>query len=127
MLEIKSDRFATQFVYRENGREIVLGYVAQFPEQGVVKKYKKSDPYHMYKGFVHNHKATVDGVNWSDEWHTREGAIRELLRHHGKDEIWGMNRIIPTPETFSKNWKPLDYVGKCKKLKSEKKNAKNKG
>jgi hypothetical protein len=117
MLKLQSDRFATQILYREKGREFVLGYIAEFPGQGVVKKYSKSDPHHMYKGFVHRYKATVDEVNWSSDWHTGSGAIRELLRHHGKDEIWGTNHIIPTPEMWSRDWKPIDYSKKLKKKK----------
>jgi hypothetical protein len=112
MLEIEDGRSVTQILYRDEKREFILGYIAEFSAQGITKKYKKSDPNHKYKGFMHSFKASADGVNWSEGWETHTGAIRVLLRHHKKDEIWGTTRVIPTPQIFHKYWKELDYSKK---------------
>lgn len=109
MIEIEDGRSVTQILYRGEGREFILGYVAQFDGQGEAKRYKKSNPNFMYKDFWHDFKSSTDGVTWSKGWHTQSGAIRELLRHHKKDEVWGTSRIIPTPQIFHKYWKELDY------------------
>jgi len=110
MLEIQDDRFVTQYVFREDGRETVIGYIARFEDQGEAKRYKKSNPDYMYKDYWHDFKASADGVNWTDEWDTQSGAIRKLLKHHKKDEMWGFYHIIPYPETFrNADWKELDY------------------
>lgn len=125
MLEIEDGRFVTQIIYRcpEEKREFVLGYIATFEGQGEAKRYKKKDPDFMYKNFWHDFKASVDGVNWTEGWLTQSQATRVLLKHYGKDEIWGFYHIIPCPQTFKKNWKELNYSKKIK----IKKNAKNKG
>ena len=109
MLEIEDGRFVTQILYRGEGREFVLGYIAQFEGQGETKRYKKSDPHHMYKDFWHDYKASVDGVNWTDGWDTQAGAIRKLLKHHNKCETWGFYHILPCAESFRKHWKELDH------------------
>ena len=110
MLEIQDDKFVTQYVFREDGREFVIGYIARFEGQGEAKRYKKSNPYYMYKDYWHDFKASVDGVNWTKGWDTQSGAVRKLLKHHDKCETWGFLHIIPCPETFKKNgWKELDY------------------
>lgn len=110
MLEIQDDRFVTQYMYREDGREFPIGYIAIFNGQGEAKRYKKSNPDYMYKDFLHNYKASIDGVTWTDGWSTQSQAIRKLLQHHGKDETWGFYHIIPCPQTFKKDgWRELDY------------------
>ena len=112
MLEIEDGRTVTQILYRDEEGEFILGYIAEFEGQGEAKRYKKSNPDFMYKDFWHNFKASWDGVNWTDEWDTQSGAVRKLLRHHKKDEVWGTTRIIPTPQIFHKYWKELDYSKK---------------
>ena len=128
MIEIEDGRFVTQIVYRcrKEKREFVLGYVASFEDEGEAKRYKKNDPDFMYKDFWHNFKASVDGVNWSEGWITQSQATNILLRHHGKDEVWGSNHIIPCPQTFIKQWKDPDHnvEYKPKKIKKWKKKRK---
>ena len=109
MLKIQDDKFVTQYLYRGEGREFVLGFVARFEGQGKAKRYKKGDEHYMYKDYWHDFKASVDGVNWTKGWDTQAGAIRKLLAHHGKDLTWGSYHILPCPETFIKDWKELDY------------------
>jgi hypothetical protein len=112
MLEIKDGRFVTQIIYRchEEKQEFVLGYVATFEGQGEAKRYKKSDPGYMYKDFWHSFKASVDGVDWTDGWVNQTQAIGKLLKHHGKDEVWGSNHIIPCSQTFIKQWRDPDHI-----------------
>ena len=99
VIELHDDRFTTQIIYRDEDGDFVLGYIAEFPGQGVTRKNKL-----MYKGFVFSYKSSVDGVRWHRKWESRTGAIQNLLRHHGKDEMKGLYHIIPAPQMFPKSW-----------------------
>ena len=104
MIELTPDKFLTQILYRDKVETIVLGYIAEYAGQGVAKRYKKSDPNYMYKDFMHNYKFSVDGVKWFRGWETYSGAIRGLLKKHGKTDIRADSHVIPTPQTFRKTW-----------------------
>ena len=100
-----SECFVTQLIYRENGEEIVLGYIGEFSGQGVFRKYKQGDPDFMYKKFRHSYKVSTDGKTWSRKWYHRTQATTKLLLDHGKDKIWGHYHVLPIPETFKKGWR----------------------
>ncbi len=95
----------TQILYRKDGEERLLGYIGEFIGKGVAKRYKKSDPHHMYKDFVHSYKCSLDGVKWSRPWDTHAGAIRRLGRLNGLDGESVGYYILPTPQTFNKTWR----------------------
>lgn len=104
MIELTPDKFLTQILYRNKEEIIVLGFIAEYAGQGVAKRYKKSHPNYMYKDYVHNYKFSVDGVKWSRRWETYSGAIRELLKKHGKTGVREDSHVIPTPQTFRTDW-----------------------
>ena len=109
ILKLTKNKFATQILYRGEGKEMVLGWIAEFPGKGITVKYKKTDPNHMHGGFIHNYKCTINGRTWSKEWTTYSGAIRELLRLHDKDTMLGTSRVVQYPQTFKKQWKELEH------------------
>lgn len=105
MIDLIPDVFMTQIHYRESGSDtIALGFIGEF-KGGVAKRYKKDDPDYMYKDFVHSFHCSKDGKKWSHQWDTHGGAIRRLLEWNGKDPKWGGYYIIPTPQTFIKQWR----------------------
>jgi len=104
MIELTPDKFLTQILYRSKDETIVLGFIAEYAGQGVAKRYKKSNPNYMYKDFMHSYKFSVDGVTWSRGWETYSGAIRGLLKKHGKTGVREDSHVIPTPQTFRKTW-----------------------
>ena len=105
MIELIPDVFITQILYRKDGEEFVLGYIGEYEGKGVAKRYKNTDHNYMYKDFVHSYRCSVDGVKWTIPWDTYSGAIRRLLKKHGKDTLRGSSHIIPTPQTFKGTWK----------------------
>lgn len=98
-MKINQRRFVTQIEYREKSKKIILGWIGTFNEGGVVSK----------RGFLKSYKSTVNGKTWTRTWTSRDGAIKQLLKHHGLDTTWGTYHVIPCPQTFSNQWKPLDY------------------
>ncbi len=108
-MKLKPHRFVSQIEYRGEGKKIILGWIGEFQDGGIRFNYAKDDPNYMFKNFLHQFKATLDGVHWSRTWMTYSGAIRYLLNRHGKDVQQGISKIIPYPETFLDTWKPLDY------------------
>jgi hypothetical protein len=101
-----SDIFQTQLIYRKGEVEFVLGYVAEFAGEGVIRKYKKSDPNYMYKGFRHSYKwrRGVGQVPWSRKWCTHTQAVEALLIVNDLDPIWGSYHVVPIPEKFKNQW-----------------------
>ncbi len=83
---------------------MVLGYIGEFAGQGVIRRYKKNDPRFMYRGFKYSYKFSLDGIKWSGRWLKHSGAIRALLKAHGKDKNFGHYHVIPIPQTFRKEW-----------------------
>ena len=103
-----SDIFETQLIYRKGEVEFILGYIGEFDGQGVVRKYSKSDPNYMYKGFVHRYKwrRRVGEEPWSKKWCTRTQATEALLNLYGIDPVWGTDNVLPISETFKAKWHP---------------------
>lgn len=98
-MKIKSGRFVTQIEYRNDGRKFILGWIGEFEKGGVVSK----------RGFRKAHKSTADGKTWTKKWTSHTGAIRQLLKHHGLDTLWGTYHVVPIPQTFHSTWKDIDY------------------
>lgn len=103
-MKIKPSRFVTQIEYRGEGKKIILGWIGNFKETTDKNQPTDEDGYYRL-----TYKSTIDGIHWSRTWTSYNGAIEQLLIKHGKDPIQGGNHIVPTPETFRKDWKPLDY------------------
>ncbi len=60
MIELIPNVFITQILHRRDGAETVLGYIGHYDGKGVTKRYKKSDPYYMYKDFMHSYRCSKD-------------------------------------------------------------------
>ncbi len=105
MNELIPDVFITQLIYRKSDVEFILGYIGEFYGQGVVRKYSKSDPQYMYKGFVHRYKwRRTEQAPWSKKWCTRTQAMEGLLNLYGIDPVWGTDDVLPISETFRAKW-----------------------
>jgi hypothetical protein len=102
-VKIKPSRFVTQIEYRGEGKKIILGWIGDFKTTTDAKQTLNEE------GFPLTYKSSVDGIHWSRTWTGYNGAIEQLLIKHGKDPIRGGNRVVPIPETWASDWKPLDY------------------
>lgn len=98
-MKIKPHRFVTQFEYRGEGKKIILGWIGDFKGSGIRTK----------KGEYLTYKASLNGTHWTRTWTSYTGALEYLLEKHGKDPIQGTNRVVPIPQTWARDWKPLDY------------------
>ncbi len=101
-MKVKPSRFATQIEYRGEGKKIILGWIGDFKTTSA-----KQTP--DEEGHPFTFKSTTDGIHWTRTWTSYNGAIAQLLIKHGKCPIQGGNHVVPTPETWHRHWKPLDY------------------
>lgn len=92
-MKILPHRFVTQIEYRGEGKRIILGWIGEFKDRSFNKAFK----------------ASTTGKGWSRKWTGYTGAIQYLLAQHGKDPIRGTSQVVPMPQTWHKEWKPLDF------------------